>query len=122
VETTRQEPVSRYTQPLSIEREERGSAIVFHCRGAFSLLNDLRLREFEREVPTVEAQKIVLDFREVSYVDSRGLGTLAACVKKTRELHKELRLVPNQNARSVIVTTGLDKVLPLCETLDDALA
>ncbi len=122
MESNRQEPVSRYVQPLSVERTERGSTVVFRCRGPFSILNDLRLREFEREVTDAEGQMVVLDFREVTYLDSRGLGTLAGCVKKTQALQKKLRLVANPNVRNVILTTGLDKVLQLCESVDDALS
>jgi anti-anti-sigma factor len=120
-EGPRQETVSRYAQPLSVERTEHGLTIVFHCRGAFSILNDLRLREFERAVAAAEAARVVLDFREVTYVDSRGLGALAACVKKAGTQSKELLLVSNPRVRDPICTTGLDKVLRLCDTLDDAL-
>ena len=121
MDSIRQEPVSRYVQQLSVERTEHGSTVVFHCRGPFSILNDLRLREFEREVAEAAGQKVVLDFREVTYLDSRGVGTLAGCVKKAQALQKELRLVPNPNVRSVILTVGLDKVLPLQESVEEAL-
>lgn len=121
MESTRQEPVSRYVQQLTIERAEHGSTVVFCCRGPFSILNDLRLREFAKEVAEVEGQRVVLDFREVTYLDSRGLGTLASCIKGTQALQKELLLVTNPHVRTVIVTTGLDRVLQLRESLDEAL-
>ena len=116
-----QQPVSRYAHPLSVEREEHGATIVFRCRGPFSILNDLRLRELEREVGVVDAARVVLDFREVTYLDSRGLGTLAGCVRKLWAQGKELLLVTNPSVRDPICTTGLDKVLRLCDSLDEAL-
>lgn len=119
--STRQEAVSRYVQPLSVERTEHGSTVVFRCRGPFSILNDLRLREFMKEVTEAEGKRVVLDFREVTYVDSRGVGTLAGCVKGTQALQKELLLVTNPHVRTVICTTGLDRVLQLRESLDEAL-
>jgi anti-anti-sigma factor len=113
--------VSRYVRPLSVERTARGSAVVFSCCGPFSILNDLRLREFEREVADAEGRRVVLDFRDVTYLDSRGLGTLIGCMKKTQALQKELCLVTNPNVRDLVVTTGLDKVLRLCDSVEDAL-
>ncbi len=122
MEHNRQQPESLYVKPLEIERTERASSVVFRCRGSFSSLHSLRLRDFEQEVAEAECQKVILDFREVSYFDSRGLGTLANCVKKTQALQKELRLIANPKVRDTIHTTGLDKVLRLCDSLEDALS
>lgn len=121
MERIREEFITKPNQPLLIRKTKRGAAIVFTCQGAFSLVNHDHLHEVEDAIGKVEENRIVLDLREVTFLDSSGLGTLAATLKKAQERGKELVLVPSAAARSTLATAGLEKVFLLFDTVDDAL-
>jgi anti-sigma B factor antagonist len=65
--------------------------------------------------------RIVVDVSQVDYVDSAGLGILVGCHGKARESGGELR-VAGAIARvsRLLEMTGLDKVLLLHPSVDDA--
>jgi anti-sigma B factor antagonist len=67
--------------------------------------------------------KVVIDMEGVSFVDSTGLGSVIAALKRIRNRQGELRLAaPNQQVRVVLELTTLDKVFPYFATLEEALA
>jgi anti-sigma B factor antagonist len=67
--------------------------------------------------------ELVLDFSQVTFVDSMGLGVLLAGMKRMRAAGGELRLiVPRPELRRVLEITRMDRILPLHDTLSDALA
>lgn len=121
MERIREEFISKPNQDLLIETRKRDAAIVYRCRGAFSLVNHERLKEFEADLATVEAARIVIDLRDVSFLDSSGLGTLASALKKVMEQGKELVLVPNPTVRRTFATAGLEGVFHFADSVDDAL-
>ena len=68
-----------------------------------------------------ELDNIVLDLREVGFLDSAGLGAITATAKRLRLGGGELFLV--SGAREVLAVfrlTGLDQFLTVCATLTAA--
>jgi anti-sigma B factor antagonist len=69
------------------------------------------------------ASSIVLDLTEVTFVDSMTLGTLVANAKRARANGGELRLVVTGSPiRRILEVTLLDRVFPIDETREQALA
>jgi anti-sigma B factor antagonist len=69
------------------------------------------------------ATAIVLDMTEVTFVDSMTLGVLVACAKRVRALGGELRLVvTGAPIRRILEVTLLDRLFPLDDTREEALA
>ncbi|WP_395758502.1 STAS domain-containing protein [Streptomyces althioticus] len=69
------------------------------------------------------ARHLVLDMAEVDFVDSTGLSTLIVLLHATREPGGSLRVarVPERLVRMVTMT-GIAELLPLHDTVADALA
>lgn len=66
--------------------------------------------------------KVVLDLSPVGFIDSAGLASILSLVKGLPE-GGELRIAGARDAvKAVFRLTRLDKVLPLHETLEDAVA
>ncbi len=66
---------------------------------------------------------VVLDLRRVSFMDASGLGVLATCGHRARRLGGVVRLVgPTRQIRQLLTLTRLDQVLPVFESLEEALA
>jgi anti-sigma B factor antagonist len=65
--------------------------------------------------------RVVVDLSGVSFMDSTGLGLLIKALKWTREHGGALRIVANTDrVLKVFRVTGLDSVLSLHATLDEA--
>ena len=65
----------------------------------------------------------MLDLTEVTFVDSMTLGVLVGGAKRARAVGGELRLVITAGPiRRILEVTLLDRVFPIDETRQDALA
>ena len=79
----------------------------------------------ERMVELIEAGKknIVVDLSEATFIDSTTLGVLVGGVKRLRPSGGSLALVcSDQNIQKIFEITGLDRVFPIHETREAALA
>lgn len=66
---------------------------------------------------------LIVDLSGVSFLDSTGLGVLVTALKHAREAGGTLDLVvATPRVLKVLALTGLDVVIPLHSTLDEALA
>lgn len=100
---------------------ERGLEVVRHVAGARTTLvlaGDLDVHSAPLVQQAVAAavregaSDVVLDLRDVSFVDSSGLGVLIACHKRT--LRESCRLVlrsPSHRVARLLAVTTLDRVL-----------
>jgi anti-sigma B factor antagonist len=69
------------------------------------------------------ATQVVLDLRRVSFLDSTALGVVVRAVREIGERGGAARVVlPVTPARRIFELTSLDRVLPVVESRDDALA
>jgi len=106
---------------LSWERASQSSAVL-RLQGELEL-DTVRLlqRECERLV-LVDAQRVILDLNQVSFIDSAGMGALVAFYKRTRG-SKELCLVLRSGTcRRWLDRVQLTRYLATYDTVEDALA
>ena len=69
------------------------------------------------------AVKIVIDLSEVALIGSAGLGAFMAALKACRPLGGYVRLVgPQPLVRQVLLTTKLNRLFGLFETVEEARA
>lgn len=95
-----------------------GGDVVVSVRGELDVLSAPFLWEqIEPTLPNV-AGKLVLDFTDLAFIDSMGLGVLVRAQSRMRgeESESERKIVirnPNAHARKVFEITGLDRVLDI---------
>ena len=76
-----------------------------------------------RSLLAVAGPNVVMDLREVTFMDASGLGVLATSGHIARRLGGEVRLVaPSHQVRRVLALTSLDRVLPIYDDLQEALS
>jgi anti-sigma B factor antagonist len=69
------------------------------------------------------APALVVDLTDVGFIDSTGLGVLVTTLKHVRESAGTLDVVvTSSRVLKVFALTGLDVVIPLHSTLDEALS
>jgi anti-sigma B factor antagonist len=106
---------------MKIEITEHKGAKVFSLSGDIDLYSSPVLR---REIISFVEKKVPLllvDFRDVSYIDSSGIATLVEGLRGMMSHGGKLKLlgIPERLVE-VFTFSKLDKVFDICGSLDDA--
>jgi len=73
------------------------------------------------DVTSERPKKLVLDLREVPYMDSSGVGTMVEVFRRVSAYKGKMVLFGlNSRVRSVFEITKLDRFFTLCETEEQA--
>jgi anti-sigma B factor antagonist len=110
-------------QLLTIDRDDRDGCIVLTVRGEVDLSTGVRLAEAGNVALREAARRpVVLDLSGVDFLSSSGLGILVALHDEGRDLGVPLRVVvdPKRPVIRPIRTMGLDEVLALYDSVDEA--
>jgi anti-anti-sigma factor len=83
--------------------------------------NPLTLHEFIRDLLKAGHKNLLLNFRDVSYVDSSGVGELSGCLTTVRRQGGDMKVTNlNERVRNLFILTRLNTVLEV--TNDEATA
>lgn len=95
---------------LTIEQSERGPWTLISVAGEIDLFTSPQLRERVLASAAGDGVLIALDFSQVGFVDSSGLGVIVACLKHLRENGGDLAVIsPDGSAfAKLLALTGLD--------------
>ena len=104
---------------IEVRREEDVAVIIL--RGEVDAYTCARLREAMIEAIEDGGANLVVDMKNVDYIDSSGLGTLVGGLKRVSERQGAIAVVcTNPQIRKVFDITGLVKVFPIYSSEDDA--
>lgn len=112
-------------QLMTITQDDREYRPVLVVRGEVDLSTGNRLRDTVSSVlEQGGAGPVILDLSAVEFLSSAGLGHLVALDEEGRRLSRPLRIVVNETRPVVhpITTMGLDDVLSLFGTVEEAVA
>jgi anti-sigma B factor antagonist len=111
-------------QLMTVTRNDRDSSPVLVVNGEVDLSTGGRLRDTVSSVLQQSAGPVILDLSAVEFLSSSGLGHLVALDEEGRRLSRPLRIVVNETRPVIrpITTMGLDDVLTLFSTVDEAMA
>ncbi len=107
---------------LRYEKETRGETLLFHCRGGFSLVNHGLLDRIIEQIKSAPERKVVLDLGGIRFMDSVGMGTIAAILKYTMAHEIEFVIVTNDIVSKLLGTSGLNRVIRTVHSVDEAFA
>lgn len=104
---------------LILTTDTRDDAAVIHVVGELDLSTvDAFDAELER---SFAAGRVVVVLSECTFIDSSALQSLVRALRAVRDKGGEIALVaPSQPARRVLEVAGLDRLMPVFETLDGA--
>ena len=104
------------SEPLQIERLDRG---VLSLHGPLTMEN---VSPFLNAVRREDAPTMILDFSDVPYLDSSGLGSLvSACTSFVKAGRRIALTGVNKRVQKVFEITKVEQVLLTFPTLSDAL-
>ena len=105
------------------EASPRPSVRILEVHGDADLHSAPELRERIRGAIDEGANTVVVDLSTTTIIDSTSLGVLLGGMKRLREQNGQIRLVvPRPEVRRVFEITMLDRVFPLHDTQEEALA
>lgn len=103
-------------------REESGVSIVA-VSGEVDIYTASSLDERLSALVAEGHTRIVVDMRDVDFLDSTGLGVLVKTLKRVREQDGSLEVVASSDRiLKVFRITGLDRVVTLHESMPETLA
>ena len=106
---------------LQIEVRRQKDVAVIILKGEVDAYTCARLREAMIEAIEDGGANLVVDMKNVEYIDSSGLGTLVGGLKRVSERQGTIAVVcTNPQIRKVFDITGLVKVFPIYGSEDDA--
>jgi anti-sigma B factor antagonist len=106
---------------MKIEITEHRGAKVFSLSGDIDLYSSPLLRKELISFVEKKGSLLLLDFRDVSYIDSSGIATLVEGLRGMMSHGGKLKLlgIP-EKIGEIFSFSKLDKVFDICGSLDDA--
>jgi anti-sigma B factor antagonist len=106
---------------LTVETRDAGDWSIVAVKGEVDLYSAPRLKERLADLTASGRTRITVNLEGVEFLDSTGLGVLIGALKRCREAGGNLALAgPRGPVRKVLSITGLDKVFPLHESVEQA--
>jgi anti-sigma B factor antagonist len=106
---------------LKVESQERDAWTVVRVNGEVDVYTAGRLKEEIIGLVDKDRCQLAVDLEGVEFMDSTGLGVLITGLKRIREREGVLVLVsPRDQIRRLLTITGLDRVLKVHDSVDEA--
>ena len=108
---------------MDVKVQEQDGATVVAIKGEVTMGCSRKLRDVLKDVTGKKAARIVIDLKEMPYIDSSGLATLVECFQETKKYKAELRLAElTTNVREVFRLARLDTIFSIYPSTADALS
>jgi anti-sigma B factor antagonist len=108
---------------FEVDAKAVGPHAIVVVRGELDAYTAPRLRETFVDLVAAGVDRLVVDLRQVTFIDSTGLGTLVATRKRLRVADKNLCIVLGEDQAAVrrpFEITGLARVFPIHPTVEAA--
>ncbi|MGO8985071.1 MAG: STAS domain-containing protein [Terriglobales bacterium] len=99
------------TSTLTLATEKTPAEATVRCSGRITLENAHQLRDTARSL-IAENKRLVLDFSDVSYLDSSGLGTIVGVYISAKKAGCPLKLINlSPRVKEIFTLARLDEAL-----------
>jgi anti-sigma B factor antagonist len=106
---------------LQLSARAGRACTVVQVSGEIDMDTSPQLQDVLQEVADGDGQQVVLDFAEVTFMDSTGLGLLVVWLKTLQDRGGRLCLAAVQPpVRTVLVLSAVDQVVDLYDTVEAA--
>ena len=107
---------------MTIKEEKLNEVLICVLEGQITMNNSPELRKAFDNIIKRDEKKVILDFSQVSYIDSSGLATLIEMFQRLKKIAGNLRFSNiDQKVKSVFEITRLNKIFDIFETREMAL-
>jgi len=79
--------------------------------------------EADKKIVTFPDKDFIIDISGVSFMDSSGIGVIIGRYKLVTSFGSKVKIVSsNETLGKILEMSGIEKIIPVYSTLDDALA
>ena len=108
---------------FTVQTQISGDVFVLGCNGRIVSVDDCAVLRERVGNMLRETLKIVVNLKEVDYIDSDGLGTLVGLLVSARNRGGELKLASlGKRVKDVLRRTNLDTIFTVYANNDEAVA
>lgn len=109
---------------LEINVETNAEGDGYHLCKLTGEVDAYTVGQFRDSLSALESVRwLIIDLSDVPFMDSAGLGALIGAIRRVREGEGDVAVVSNTaGLNKLLHTTGFDRIVPVTESLDDALA
>ena len=106
---------------INVETSDEGDG--YHLCRLSGEVDAYTVGEFRETLSNIENVRwLIIDLSEVPFMDSAGLGALIGAIRRVREGEGDVAVVStNPGLNKLLHTTGFDRIVPVVESLEDAL-
>ena len=106
---------------MQIKQAEKNGIVICYLTGEIDINTSPLTKKFLDKLIASRKEKIVLNFKEVSYVDSSGLATLVETLKGLRSYGGKLKLAAlSTKVKNLFEITKLDKLFDIAADEEEA--
>ena len=82
-----------------------------------------KLKERITKLVEGDSTKFIIDFEEVTHINSLAMGILSGKLKVVKEMGGDIKLIKlNEHIKAIFEMIGLDEIFEIYETEDEAVA
>ncbi len=79
--------------------------------GEVDIYTSQELKENLYRVVETNKKDVIIDCKELNYIDSTGLGIFVGALKKAKQYEKKITIINlKDNIKKLFIITGLDKI------------
>ena len=106
---------------LKTSTRSHGDVVIIDCSGRIVMGEETAFLRHQVKDLLNESRQIVLNLREVDYLDSSGLGTLVGLHTSARSARAEIKLAGlTQRLKDVLAITKLGSIFEFYDTAEEA--
>ncbi|HPD01310.1 MAG TPA: STAS domain-containing protein [Acetivibrio sp.] len=99
---------------LRFRQEDLGDSVKLSLSGEVDIYTSQELKENLYNIVDANKTDLIIDCRELNYIDSTGLGIFVGALKKAKEHDKKMVITGlKDNIKKLFIITGLDKVFTI---------
>ena len=107
---------------MELIEEKAGAIMILKPLGRIDASCAFQIKDKVLSMINEGKNRLLLDFSEVNFIDSAGLGTLVSCLKSINQARGDLKICSFQgNPKDVFEMTRLDRIFEVYEDSDEAL-
>ncbi len=107
--------------PLRIDVDRRGESVIVRLEGEAHMTSAAHLSQNLVNVIDQQTRKLILDLAHLAFISSTGLSAIISAYRSCQERDVDLCLAqPGPHLRDVLNVTRFDTLLPVYETIDQA--
>jgi anti-sigma B factor antagonist len=107
---------------MQINQIKEGNTVILQLEGDLDASSAIYLDEELEKVITMPVQRILIDFKDLHYISSTGLGVFVSYMDRLRDRQIQMVLYGmSSKVKNVFAILGIDKLLTIVENKEAAL-